>query len=298
MFLSELDMNTILKIVANIFIVSVPEQVFLVAFTLILLRRFDLLRFNFRNIIKLTIPVLGGAILSNILITFYKGLDTYMLLIGVVTVTFLMSIAYKIIAVKDMLKMLVSVMLGFVVMSIIQFSYIPIIFYATNTNMNELDVLGLQSFILKIPERVVEFSLILYVLIKKGNYLKVNFIKTIAKSKTLTSATVLTIILNLVFICIMCKFIAFDKILANLSFTTQLIIIETILTFPILNLALLWVAVYHITSKESYERALTKERLKTLTSILEAYASNRKFEKIELVLTDINKHVNKLYEEP
>jgi len=278
--------------IVNIIIVSIPEELFVVVFTLILLKRFDLLRLNGANVLKISVPILPVAVITNI-IKYYVQNEDIQFFLGAPLMFILIAVTYnRLRDFKGIAKTLISCILSLTIMLIFQASYVPLLLYTTGMEVEDMNSTVLINFLCTIPERVMEIALISYILTRKLSIFKVNVIKTVAESKKLLAAALSIALVNIVFLYLACTLIAYDKILTGVPLPAQLVIIVTVLMLPVLNIGALWVFVYNIKSREMYGKLLEKDRLTALADILRLHADNGSYEKINLVLDDLRNNIN------
>lgn len=272
--------------------VTIPEELFIVVFTLILWRRFDLLELKLKNLMKLAVPVCSGAIVANILRLVFGFTIDILPLIGIIVMYSLIVMTYKVFNFSEMLKVFICFVISFLIPGIIQLSYVPLIIYGTNIPLSEFSKPSIMTFILTLPVVLVEVCIVLFILLRKYSRAKVSLIKTVFKSKILTVLIVCVLMFNIVFLWFVSRIISVDKVLIDFSFMIQVLIMVVILTFPVLNVSMLFIVAYNIVSKNAFETMLSKERLKTLMSILESNKDNGDYEKMDLTIDGMNKHIS------
>jgi len=291
-----IDLAVIGKLILNIILVSIPEEIFFVAFALMIQKRYDLLKPTRKNVLRFFVPVLSLAFLSNVLRTFLEVTVDFMPIIAIFILFISTALVYNMRNTKQLLKVFASYILSYLVVSIIQLSYIPLLLNATGIDANELNNYGLLLVLISLPERVIECCILAYLMSKRASLIKINIFKEVLRNKTISIVTISVFILNVVFVTLMGKLVFFNHILSELRIVAQFVAIEGVLIFPILNIAMLFAIIYNMTAKEKFERMLSKERIETLVSILEMYASNQNYGKVNAVINDINKHLEELYQ--
>jgi len=160
----------------------------------------------------------------------------------------------------------------------------------------DLDNYSFLLVLISLPERVIECCILFYLLSKRTSLIKINIFREIFKSKALSFTTICVFVLNIVFVTLMGKLVFFNHILSSLGIVVQFVVIEGVLIFPILNIAMLFGIIYNMIAKERFERMLSRERMLTLVSILKMYATNQNYGKVNAVIEDINKHLEELYQ--
>jgi len=302
MLLNLVNWTAVLTAIENILLVSIPEEVFLVMFTLIILKQFDFLeskkdgenRFKKRDIIEISIPVLFVAVSSNIFR--YYGVDINIIfLISVVSLFIIIVIVCKLWTIQGIIRTFFATAFSCFTLMIIEYSYIPIVLYITDKTVSDFNNSIFLNFILTIPERIIEYIIIVILLTKKATFLKANFIKPIIANKVIFLFVILSLVTNIVLFLIMGKLIGFEKVLVIYPLQSQIIIITASLIFPILNLFGLVGVVYYLANKELYRRYIARETLLRLTEDLAKYIRNKSYDKIELALKDVEANVQDIY---
>jgi len=302
MLVEIINWTTVFTAIANIILISIPEEIFLVMFTLILLRQFEFLeskkergnKLRKRDIFEIFIPVLFVAVLSNVLR--YSGVDDNTILFTSIFSTFSLIVAvFKQLTISGILKTFFATIISFLIIILIEFTYIAIIIYITNKTASDLNNSIYLNFIISLPERVIEYSLIAYLLLKKTTFLKANFLNTIISSKLLSGVTLCVVLFNMIVFTTIIKLVWFDKILNHLSLAFQVEIIITILIFPIFNIVTLVGTVYYIKNREMYKNFITKEEMLRFTEDLLIFTKNHEFEMIKLTLKDMENNVHDMY---
>ena len=304
MFLNVINWAEVFTAIANIILVSIPEEIFLVMFTLILLRQFDFLeskkegegKFKKRDIFEISIPVLCVALITTIL-RYCKIDPNYILFSSVLILFICVVIVFKQWTIIGMAKTFFASLISCFTLILIEFTYVPLLYYVIHRTYTDFNNSTLLNFIIAIPERIIEYSLVAFFLIRKATFLKANFFKTIVSSKTLTIIAICIIVFNMVAFSAIGKLIWFDRILINYSLSIQVIMVVTVFLFPILNITAFLAAIYYIRNKEMYRSFLTKEIMNRLTEDLWSYTNNRDFDKIELTLKDMDANIHDIYTE-
>ena len=298
------DIGRIFVAIINTLIVSIPEEAYLMSFCLILMNRFDVLEFekaynriniNSKKLIKFLIPVTISAALSNILRS--SGINQNIIFLVAIPAIFIpIVITYRIRDIWEIAKALILTMIGFLIMMLIEASYVPLISYGLNKTIHELNSSLFLNFIFSVPERAIECYIITYLAVKKFNYLKISVIKTIVNSKALTRITVVILGLNIAFLFVVGKLFYVDRILTSFSLQVQVLVNIVAVIFPILNLAGLWAIIYSIKCKEQFDITLSRDRLSVLTDALVYFYDKGKYDKVEVAINDIKNSIDKLKE--
>gem|GEM_PF-6195345 len=302
MFHDFINWSTVFSAMENIVFCSIPEEIFLVMFTLILLKQFDFLeskkeggnKFKKRDIFEISIPVLLVAITSNV--SRYYGVDKDVVLLQSVFLLFLsILIVYKLWTLSGVIKVFISVIISVLILTIFEISYIPLVLYATHSEVKDFNNSVFMNFLLALPERLMESCLIAYFLLKKSTFLKANIIKPIINSKILSCISIGMLFFNIIIALVMGKLFIFDKLLAGMSLKVQLFIIILVILIPVINITALLGSVYFVSNRERYKRYLAKEMLERLTFDLRTSSLNNKLDRFDLALRDIEANIEDLY---
>ena len=181
---------------------------------------------------------------------------------------------------------------GLICVAIFQISYTPLLLFGTKTNLEVIGQPGITTTIWTLPETLMIFAVLSFISMKKGILKNIKLIEVLTRNKVVMTATIILLVFNITFLVIMYKLIGVDKIIFNLSFFSQVLIIAMVITFPLLNIYLLILVLYSNYYKERIRILLSKDRLNTLVSILGIYAEEKNFNKIDNIVDDLLKQVH------
>ncbi len=299
------------KIIINTLFVSIPEELYLVMFTLIMVGEFEYWKeaeckrlINRFDYVRVFLPTVVCALLSNILINtgfdygFYRFLYPTVFFIIIVFTNDIFGDAS---AIKWITKAFIFFLIGFLSIGITEFIYVPFVIYGTGLTMDDIRNNLLIYFMTSLPARFLQFSLIAYLVSRKRTLLKGRLIKTILSSPVVAVVLSVLVILNILFLQMMCKAIIFDKVLITISRISQMFIITGVVLFPILNISgTLW-SFYFIKNKETHDKKNASEKLNKLLKDIEIYTNNSKYDNISWKLNEIGVGIEdiakNLYEE-
>ncbi len=299
-----IDWGNIVDYVFNMILVSMPEEIFLVVFCLILLKQFDFLgskndgesRLKWRDIFEVSIPVIILAVLSRTLTQINMD-PSFKIVIIIFLMPILIIIVYKLWSMEDILKTFACSFTSIIVFLLVEFLYVSLVLFITKKPTLDLNDNALMSFIWSLPERVIEYVIIAFLLIRKATFLKANIAKIIMKNKMLKAVFSILLIFNTGIFILFGKIILFSNALQEFNNSVQLAVIGAITLFPIVNVTgMLW-AVYYVYNKEQYDKYITKESLKDMTKELIDLTQNENYNKIDLVVKDIQISIEELYRE-
>ena len=281
-------------IIFTIIVPSIPEQIFYMFFTLFLLGKADVIKINANNIKRILVPSVIVSIISVMLRTYAPFLaeSGLALFIGIIITWISIFLTYRITNIREVLKTLACTILSFIFGLLFQFSYIPLLLYGTNTGVEEISKPGIMPFIWTLPEMAMIFSFISFINVRSSIHNKVNFITVLSRNRIVMTVTIILLLFNIAFLAVMVKLVCFDKILLNLAFINQLFIIVIIAVFPIINVSLILILIYSNYYRETIRVLLSKDRLNTLVNILGVYAEEKKYEKIDNIISELNKQVH------
>lgn len=301
-----LQWETLQKVVLNTLLVSIPEEFFLVMFTLVLMGEFDYWKHDEYNkvfykwdYIRVFVPTIVGALSSNVLryLGFDFGFYSFLpILIFFILIIFTNDIFGDASALKWIGKAFVFLILGFIVVLISEFTYIPVILYSSGLNLTDINDNILLNFFVSIPSRVTQYVILFSLIIKKRALLKVNFVKPIFENRTLTIITFLTLVLHFTFFIIMMKIISYDKVLIDLPIGLSLVVILSVCISPIINIACLIWGIYFMKNNEATRQKQIHVKLGNILTEIKSYTNNEKYDNIKWKLNQINLEIESLAE--
>ena len=294
------------KILFNTIFVSIPEEGFWVMFILIVTGDFGYLKSDMKEDRKITktevlkIVAISStiAIILNVLRYMGAGFSIiFPVSIGIMFVSIVL--VYRLWDYTDSLKQvafaLLGVMLGILIIAIAEFAYMPFVLYGIGGTLEEINNNVFLNFIASLPSVLIEYCILVFLLVRMGTTLRANIIKPIQKSRFLLSTTIITVIFNTAFMFIMVKVICYDRILLNLSLTSQVLIIIGVTMFPILNIAALLLSIYYNKNKEATRNKEKSEQLKILVNVAKSYAGKENYDNIMINLDYMEKIAQELY---
>jgi len=263
------------NMILSIILLGIPEEIFVIAMTLALLERFDLLdiyRIK-KNWLKILLPSLVIAFILksfSYIFNFSKiiiSLSSFPLIIVAIffifkknTISFL-SIKSLIDAILNNSKLLKSItykmFLSLLILVITESIYTPILFALTNTDMKFYEVNVFYAFLCVLPARIVEYSILIYFIVKGHNHTKVKVLFTLLKNE-FVKKNVIGFTVGIIFIYIyVIKLIGYDNILQNIDIFQQILICIIILIIPPLFIIYIWNIInYTLQEKEKIQKML------------------------------------------
>lgn len=299
-----LQLDTIQKIFLNTLLVSIPEELFLLMFTLILVGEFEFWAdeecrklINRWDYTRILVPTLTVALLSNI--ERYSDLNSsFASLIPIVVFFILIVLTNDIFgdasAMKWTGKALLFFILGFIILYISEFCYTSFILYGTGKTITEINNNILLNFLISLPSRLIEYSILIFLVVKRRTLLKANIIRPIFESKITTFLTFIVVIFDFVFMFVMVKAICYEKVLVNIPSDLRTLVIMGISLFPVINLSgLIW-GLYAMKDGEIQANKVTSDCLYNLLNEITLYTNNDKFDNIKWKLNEVGLSIEKI----
>jgi hypothetical protein len=251
----------------NMILVSIPEEMFLVAMTLIFLKRFDLLDIRMwkQNLVGIMIPVLPVAILINVFRYIWiipKPVATILNLIVfyILMVYFLKKSSFEFTK-RDYRKLLIGFSLSFMILGLLEGLTVPVLLFLLNKSLYFLQENVLWNIILSIPSRVIELLIVIFLAIKNNNVVKVKIFETISKNNFLLTSIIFFAISSNIFAVYILKLIAINRILEDkISLLGQMFIIICVLLFPVIIIFWILLLINYLLVKE-------KQKLQTYKNL-------------------------------
>jgi len=190
-------------------------------------------------------------------------------------------------ALKWMVKAFIYFTLGFLTIGITEFIYIPFVLYGANLSVTQISNNFLLYFTLPLPARILQYSILLYFVCKKRTLLKGKLLKPILSNSLLSVIFSLLVLFNIVFLELVVKAIVFDDMLITISQNSLILILVSVVLFPMLNISgLLW-GFYHLKDKETKDKKIASEKLNILLNKIELYTKSGDRDNIMWKLNEI-----------
>lgn len=272
----------IIDIGLNILFVSIPEQIFIVLFTLILLGKHSMfLDLNKEKLLWLGLSTVIPALVSCILRTLSDYLLNYMPFIGILVVFLCFIVVYRVKSAKERVRAFLFIIASFVIMMCIQLAFVPFIIYGTSISLDMLGKPTILTVLWSLPERAVECVLIVFLVVKRTNLLKVNLFEYLKKNSAMSVITLVVVIINIAFIYIISINVYYNRILDKLSVLNQMLILITFLILPILNISSLAAISYTLSYKSKYEKRFIKQESYALKACIDNSLKNGNIEGVK-----------------
>ncbi|MDF2986586.1 MAG: hypothetical protein K0R50_2096 [Eubacterium sp.] len=186
-----------------------------------------------------------------------------------------------------MLKAFLFYLIGYLSVGISEFAYVPFILSCTGLTMSDIRDNLLIYFLTSLPSRLLQITLIAYLVSRKRTLLKGQLIKNILSNPVLTVIFSLLVFANILFLQMLGTAIMFDKVLISISRISQMFIITGVIMFPIINISgFLW-GFYILKNREINDKKNASEKLYKLLKDIELYTNNEKYDNIRWKLNEI-----------
>lgn len=265
----------------NCLFISIPEEIYLVFFTLLLMGRF-----NYRDL-RTYIPVIISAVASNLLR--YSHIDPVpTMIIPVIVMIVSIQLSFKI-KTKELLKLSGFVILSVLTLQIMQLLFIPLVLYTTNTTIDFFNHNIFSSVLITLPERIIQCGIIYYFSKNKINSENVSLLKVITSSRKLLVSFVILVTFNYSWLVIISILVGYRKELIDINTFQQLIIILGNIVVTLFNIHMYLFGVYCMKVKSINDKKLRDKRIKLIKAL---YTKDGSFDNIDL-LNDIEDSLGK-----
>lgn len=294
----------IIKVILNTIFVTLPEQIYLVMFTLILMGEFDYWKeeecrkiINKWDYSRILIPSVTAALLLNIarytdINPIVSSLACMFLFYGLIVYT--NDVLKDARPFKWMYKALILLVIAQITVVIIKMLYIPLVLSSTGKDICEISGNILINFITYLPARLIQFLILAIFVNKKRTLLKGNLLKHIASSPVVSSLTSSVIIFDLLFLYIMNRAIVFGKLLIGIPLVLQITTIVGTILFPVLNITGMVWAIYYNKNNEMMVKRNLRIKLEVLLEEINAYKENDNFSDIRWKLNEMGMAIEEI----
>ena len=292
------------RIVLNTLLVSIPEELFWIMLTLVAMGEFEYWReeeckklINKWDYSRVLIPAVSVALTSNILR--YSGLDFGFisfipLIIMYITIVLTGDILNDAKAVKWMGRAFIFMMLGYIVIGASEFVYIPFILYSTGKTMQEINQDLLLNFLVTLPARAIQYTILIYLIAKKRTLLEGKAFKHIFSSTLLTVSTAMLTVFNFLILFFAGKVIVYERVLINMPLVSQVISVILVVLFPIVNLCgLIW-CLYYVENRAVQKQKKAFEKLQEIREEIRTYTNNANCDNIMWKLNEVSAGIEEI----
>jgi len=296
---------------ANIAFVSIPEETFIVMFTLVLLKRFENIKvdrlmeeeisgykeyskiFLMQDIKKMAFMIIFSATITNIM-RFFRIDSTLILLTGYLCIVVSILLLYR--KYFNAFKVLLCTACCLLIFMLIEALYFPLLLSALGKDIIDINNNIWMNFMYALPERVVEYSILIYALMKKASFSQLRLARIILNNRFITGAFFATLVINIAFLLVMGKLIGFDRILSELSLVVQSAIVVMVIAFPILNISAFILTLYHIFNKEEHVRYMIRENIESFVYDMKIFTENGNYNKVNELINEMEEDILNLYD--
>lgn len=303
--------SNIVRMLANIAFVSIPEETFIVMFTLVLLKRFENIKvdrlmeeeisgykeyskiFLMQDIKKMAFMIIFSATITNIM-RFFRIDSTLILLTGYLCIVVSILLLYR--KYFNAFKVLLCTACCLLIFMLIEALYFPLLLSALGKDIIDINNNIWMNFMYALPERVVEYSILIYALMKKASFSQLRLARIILNNRFITGAFFATLVINIAFLLVMGKLIGFDRILSELSLVVQSAIVVMVIAFPILNISAFILTLYHIFNKEEHVRYMIRENIESFVYDMKIFTENGNYNKVNELINEMEEDILNLYD--
>lgn len=237
--------QSVVNALLNFIFVSIPEEIFLVAMTLIFIKRFDLLDIRMwkQNLKWLIIPILPVSLMITIFKYIFVIPRPFMTIINLIIFYILMTFILRKNSFefnkKDYWNLLLGFSLSFVVLGVLEGLTAPVLLYLFNQPLDILNKSFFWNFTLSIPSRTTEYLIVIFIIIKHNSTIKIRLFDMISKNNFLLISIILFSLASNIFGVFILKLIGIDKILDKINLIEQMIVIMSVFLIP--TIILFWI---------------------------------------------------------
>lgn len=301
--------NGFLKIFINTLLISIPEVFFWIMFTLTLVGEFEYWRepeckriINRFDYVRVFLPTIVVAFLANVFE--YIGLNKYLSQIISIAVFYILVVLTNDVfgdasALKWMAKAFIFMLLGFLIIHISQLAFINFALYFSNVTIKEIECNIVLNFMILLPIRILQYSLLLYFVIKKRTLLQGHWLKLILSSNLLTVLLIIIVTFNILFSLILYKALISYKILSNTNLDVEsgssiLFLFIGIILFSMINILGFLTGCYYLKDKEMKDRLSEAEKLYNLSENIRMYINKGNYDNIMWKLNGVSIEVENI----
>lgn len=299
-----LQWDTLQKILLNTLLVSIPEEFYVVMFTLTIMGEFDYWDeparkklINIWDYPRIIIPVIATSLVSNVLryIGFEFGIGSLIpVVVLYVTIVLTNDITNDAKPFRWMGRALGSLSIALIILGLSELVYTPFLINGTGKTIEQINNDIWRNFLSALPSKVIVYSALAYVIVKRRTLLKGNVFKCIAESRFLSVTILFIVAFDLFFVYAVYNLTVYWRLLANLSHFTQVLVIITVVLFPLLNIsAFIWV-IYYVKNKEMQDKKVVHDSLNRLFSEIMEYTNEENYDNLKWKLNEIGADIGKI----
>ncbi|NTV90975.1 MAG: hypothetical protein HGA22_11560 [Clostridiales bacterium] len=195
---------------------------------------------------------------------------------------------------KEILMGFLGLSLAMITAAAIQCIYLVFILYGTSVTVESLNQYSLQTFMISLIDRTLQITIIVVMLLQKQRFMKMNYFMVLTKHKKLAVLSSVVIVMNLVFVWLMCNLIYYQKILLPLDSLIQIGVVLAVIIFPVVNVAVVIGIINVYVNKFAYTKVYIQEESKVLRVLVQMLLKQQKYEDIDYELYSFEKEVKSL----
>ena len=269
--------------------ISVPEQIYLLIFTLMLSNQYELFYpVTRKKQMKILLLVFISAFISVVLRTIGGFGMTYMAPIGILAYFILILLAYKITAFKQIIKLLGCIVISFITVMVIQLMFIPMVLYGTSITAETLNRPSLVTFLWTLPERMIELIILAAMITYKYNVYNIKLMQVIWQNRFFAIIFIVLLIVNFFIIYTFSINVYINKMLIGLSPVSQITIIVTAILFPLINLSSYFFVIFFVAYRRKNEQVFIKNEVLILKALVGLKLSEGRYHEIIKILNDFD----------
>jgi hypothetical protein len=285
------------KIILNTLLVSIPEEIYLVMLTLILIGEFDYWKeeeckriINKWDYSRILIPSVIVALLLNIFQyaigeTFVSSLICFFVFYVLIALT--NDILKDARPFKWLAKAFIFLVVGQISLAITEIIYVPFVINATGKTVAEINNNILLNFMLSLPSRLIQYTFLAILVNRKRKRGKESFFVYLTSNQVLLLILSIVVIFDLLFMIVMYYAIVVRGALSGMSYIMEFVTIICVTMLPLLNIsAMLW-ASFYIKNQEMNEKKNTLIMLNEVLDTLDNYSKEENYENITWKLNEI-----------
>jgi hypothetical protein len=257
------EMN-IRDLILNILMVSIPEEYIITMCILLLLRQWQYISKEFwkENLIKVMLTaVIPIAIITNISKFIITINASNQMLMSIILFIAAIILLVKINNLKQFFQICGFTIMGTALFILAELFTLFICKYGLNIDIMTCNTNPFYNFIIVIPERIIEYGVLLFVYFKKNSLVQINISEIINQNKLLKHIIIIFTAIPIFLMWIMLKFVFIDNMLKALNFDGQLFVVIFGFSMIILLLLSTWIYIICIYPDEKYKYKKLKEEI-------------------------------------
>lgn len=307
MFTALLQWDILKRIVLNTLFVSIPEEFYLVMFTLILMGEFNYWKereckklFDRWDYIRVFVPVIIGAVISNILR--YTGssiivICSISMISMFITIVLTGDIWMDANSLKWMWRAFSFLLLGIFTLIAMESIYVPVFLYVTGKTLAEINRNILLNIVLSMPMKLLQLIILFIAFTWKRNLLKISIARLMFENNTMAALSLVSLSSNILFFIVMLKAVLCGKSLFNFAQDFKVLILLLNCIVPIINILTFLLCTYYVKYKETDKQNSAAEKLGKIVEDISVYKDSGKYENIQWKLNEIQKNVESAYKD-